>query len=424
MSFLCAGAVTTSIRYIRLFLCPLSAEVRAKTDSGLIEWARLIPPGHPHLRALMSSPAARCPPPVDEDIVKFWCEDPGARAEDVILGEVFLDGSCGRPWDRTASRAGWAVVKLKQDGELFAALWGPVPRRYRQSSPVVEHLAMRRLVGVARAEATPVVDYAGLLRAYGARDPWQFRAGSPLAGLVRGAISTLGFKLAGVRKVKAHQDIAALVPGSEDWRLARGNEQADLKAKEALRLHQPHDSDSMTKGQILGERLEDFLQFQARAMELWPRRPRAKRLQRGDLQPQAVPPAKEGRLQHDWQWRRTSQIWVCMMRLSSTVNKARRRDCCPGRSLKMREVLEPELRHVLWAFNLQPGFIVACSRCGAWCDREPRGLLKHCPLTASKEGAACWERLSEGMHPKIRGCRVGRPVLVKSLGDSDGDFCF
>ena len=102
----------------------------------------------------MSSPAARCPPPVDEDIVKFWCEDPGARAEDVILGEVFLDGSCGRPWDRTASRAGWAVVKLKQDGELFAALWGPVPRRYRQSSPVVEHLAMRRLVEVARAEAT------------------------------------------------------------------------------------------------------------------------------------------------------------------------------------------------------------------------------------------------------------------------------
>lgn len=90
----------------------------------------------------------------------------------------------------------------------------------------------------------------------------------------------------------------------------------------------------------------------------------------------------------------------------------------------MREVLEPELRHVLWAFNLQPGFIVACSRCGAWCDREPRGLLKHCPLTASREGAACWERLSEGMHPKIRGCRVGRPVLVKSLGDSDGDFCF
>ena len=153
-------------------------------------------------------------------------------AGDVMLGEVVFDGSCGRPWDRTASRAGWAVVKLKPDGGLSAALWGPVPRRFRQSSPVAEHLAMRRLVEVARSEVNPVVDYSGLVRAYGSKYAWHYRAGSPMAGLVRGTISDLGFKLvAGVRKVKAHQDIESLEPGSEEWRLAKGNELADLKAK-------------------------------------------------------------------------------------------------------------------------------------------------------------------------------------------------
>ena len=112
----------------------------------------MLPNGHHILRGLMSSPASDWPKPVGDGSLEFWRAYPSQTMFEAFEGEVCLDGSCTKPYDRRAARAGWAIVKMDNDYQIFAKLSGPVPIGWRQTSPVVEHAVMNALSKVVAAD--------------------------------------------------------------------------------------------------------------------------------------------------------------------------------------------------------------------------------------------------------------------------------
>ncbi|MFM7978464.1 MAG: hypothetical protein ACKPKO_04035, partial [Candidatus Fonsibacter sp.] len=99
---------------------------------------------------------------------------------EVFEGEVLWDGSCTKPYDRMASKAGWAIEKLDNDYQIYAKLSGPVPAGWRQTSPVAEHAAMNALSKVVAGDVFLVVGYNGLVMAYGGKfSMLRLHAGNP-----------------------------------------------------------------------------------------------------------------------------------------------------------------------------------------------------------------------------------------------------
>ena len=64
---------------------------------------------------------------------RFWCRDPDKTPWEALQGQLYTDGSCFKTGCRQYNVAGWAVVKLDEQGEVYAALWGPVGRNLPQT---------------------------------------------------------------------------------------------------------------------------------------------------------------------------------------------------------------------------------------------------------------------------------------------------
>ena len=79
----------------------------------------------------------------------------GGPLEDFIHGVVFTDGTCYKPGPVTWNKAGWAVVKLSEDGVVLAWARGPVGKLLPQTSPASENVAV-----LAAATLTQRVDEA------------------------------------------------------------------------------------------------------------------------------------------------------------------------------------------------------------------------------------------------------------------------
>ena len=76
--------------------------------------------------------------------------------------------------------------------------------------------------------------------------------------------------------------------------------------------------------------------------------------------------------------------------------------------------------HAIVAGQLDVGVLAWCSRCGAWAENGPRGLLKACPGVAARHGRAALSRVARGLHPrKDLGFRDALP-LERCAGRSPG----
>ena len=84
--------------------------------------------------------------------MEFWCAAPSSSMFEDFEGEVFHNGPCTEPHDRRADRAGWAIVKMVNDYQIYAKRSGPVPLGWRQISPVAEHAAMNARSKVAAGD--------------------------------------------------------------------------------------------------------------------------------------------------------------------------------------------------------------------------------------------------------------------------------
>ncbi len=79
----------------------------------------------------------------------------GGPLEDFMHGVIFTDGTCYKPGPVTWNRAGWAILKLSEDGVVLAWARGPVGKLLPSTSPASENVAV-----LAAATLTPGVDEA------------------------------------------------------------------------------------------------------------------------------------------------------------------------------------------------------------------------------------------------------------------------
>ena len=86
----------------------------------------------------------------------------GGPIEDLLVGDLFTDGSCFKHGPPTWSQTGWAVCKVSQDGVLLGWLRGTVGGQLPQTSPASEHVAILALATRARNAVAAHSDYKGL----------------------------------------------------------------------------------------------------------------------------------------------------------------------------------------------------------------------------------------------------------------------
>ncbi len=73
---------------------------------------------------------------------------------------LYSDGSCSKDGHVSMHRAGWALVALKDNGDLAAATWGQVGEALPQTSPASEFVAGLAASGFRAREVR--TDFAGL----------------------------------------------------------------------------------------------------------------------------------------------------------------------------------------------------------------------------------------------------------------------
>jgi hypothetical protein len=83
---------------------------------------------------------AHPPPGIGHDRYDAWTRS-GAPLSEVMVGDVFTDGSCHKQGPITWHRTGWAVCKVSADGILQGWMRGVVGASLPQTSPAAEHVA-------------------------------------------------------------------------------------------------------------------------------------------------------------------------------------------------------------------------------------------------------------------------------------------
>ena len=85
----------------------------------------------------------------------------GQPFDELLVGDVFTDGSCFMPGPPTWNTTGWAVVKISREGILLGWMRGTVGAQLPQSSPAAESVAVLAVDMRAQDAATANSDYQG-----------------------------------------------------------------------------------------------------------------------------------------------------------------------------------------------------------------------------------------------------------------------
>ncbi len=92
-----------------------------------------------------------------------WTSDASVPLEQLMVGEVYSDGSCFKSGHKVHHRSGWALVKLSPTGECLAKVWGPVGALLPQTSPAGEYTAVLAAVSLFPGITSIVTDYQGVV---------------------------------------------------------------------------------------------------------------------------------------------------------------------------------------------------------------------------------------------------------------------
>ncbi len=150
----------------RIWECGFTSTLREEHFTGEdIIWIRSHPRAHELLQGLQILPYLPDDRPdgfgheglTDNKGVKHiesWTIT-GGPLEDFMHGVIFTDGTCYKPGPVTWNRAGWAILKLSEDGVVLAWARGPVGKLLPATSPAAENVAV-----LAAATLTSGVDEA------------------------------------------------------------------------------------------------------------------------------------------------------------------------------------------------------------------------------------------------------------------------
>ena len=86
----------------------------------------------------------------------------GGLIEDFLHGVVFTDGNCYKPGPVTWNRAGWAILKLSEDGVVLAWARGPVGKLLPATSPASENVGVLASATLTRGVEEARSDYKTL----------------------------------------------------------------------------------------------------------------------------------------------------------------------------------------------------------------------------------------------------------------------
>ncbi len=196
----------------RLFNCPATHELRLEhLHTEDVEYLR----PHPHLlfgcQVIPPVPRNR---PADYghlEYCAYTCDDKSIQ-EHFEGAVLYSDGSCNKLGHVSMHRAGWALVKLTDTGDLAAAIWGQVGDRLPQTSPASEFVAGLAASGFRAREVR--TDFAGLASLGIASYEALANRRNLYSGVriqIKGRCPHLG-----LAKVKGHVDPASCTVGSPD----------------------------------------------------------------------------------------------------------------------------------------------------------------------------------------------------------------
>jgi hypothetical protein len=193
----------------------------------------------------------------------------GEPLSEVMVGEVFTDGSCLKQGPITWHRTGWSVCKVTEDGTLQGWMRGTVGASLPQTSPAAEHVAS--LAGACApggGVTTEHSDYKGLEHIeerplHEVYSKQQVYAGIRMQILGRAAT---GFR---IFKVQGHADPDDAATARERY-LIQGNIHADRIARSAAAaLPQPSQTE-LQEYELHSRFLRQYLPYVAKALALWP----------------------------------------------------------------------------------------------------------------------------------------------------------
>ena len=295
--------------------------------------------------------------------------------------EVYIDGSARDMQYPQLAVAGYGMVEIDDDFEVVKMVCAAVPMQAPPTAACAEHMAMLRVGGQCKGNATAVADCESAITAW-ARPHHAVHHGQVLAGLWLHEGHDL-HKIQKVVKTKAHRKLEEVE--GDDIRHYHGNRHADLAAKAAMEKTAPSPlQEELTREAILLQ--ETILAQAARRLARHPYVSEHQSFlsrQAGDSVHNV--PLKLAFL-HEFVSCGDGDVGFvcksCLMFVRSSKRKARlmKLQCRPHSSKEFAlQRQAQQLGHRLVRCELENGRdLICCARCGRYTSRQYRQLLDHC----------------------------------------------
>ena len=360
-----------------------------------------------YTKACFPHPGDRLPPPAKEsDITVSWTGSTSTSTE--ISGHVFFDGSQLKYDIPELDRAGWGLAVFNDDLEHVCSISGPIWADLPQTSQAGEFGAYGASNEFLVGPSVGYSDCSNVVKQFAQPLAKQTHYKRPYAAmfLKRNSFFTR------VNKVRAHVADSADLTDTERF-LKRGNDAADLAAKQGAALHPQPSPSELHEVNRLTSAARKVCKLAYSLLPLWPK------LDLSDVPwvRGSAPVAKEvvNSEAHQWLWCRT--FWRCQ-----TCLQFKRQYACPpasGCDGQLPSVARcfQERGHKVVCLNCSNSTcLYLCTRCfGYTCGGQFKKLRSVCVPEAkgstSKYAAAVRKSLSRGMHPKLAGvtCEIFNP---------------
>lgn len=316
---------------------------------------------------------------------------------------------------------------------MYGPVWDPLP----QTAAVAEWTAWAVAHQLAEAPSIIRSDCQSVVEGSMQRLSKALDCCSSMGGFHKAARASPGWRFVqATHKVKAHQNLPQVVAGGmnpqgeEEHRMRvhlwAGNLAADEFARRGAELHNdPAISEDSVEWQH--SCLETLGRMLAAVWHQWPKAAahHGQELVAGNDKPVACMQNRRGAwlsntrrwlegTTHGHQWTFAFAKWRCgRCLLWRHAFSPRHGSKCKGSHLPVVKIRK--LGHHLVAFaDGKEGtvpFVWICIQCGAWAQRVPKLLMRHCPLQVSAAGKEALRRVAKGLHPG-----KGAKALVSRLG--------
>ena len=320
-------------------------------------------------------------------------------------GAIFGDGSLLFPSVKELSRGGYAVVQIRNDGEVHKAIYAPLQAGLDQTSLNTEFLALSLAAAVAEEGAVYAGDCQAILDVH---------HGEPSEAVGSDNVLACGWKALDQKvdirnviqhaiKTKAHRN-ESQITDDDDWFMFKGNQHADHFAKLGAGLHPPNSDDvrgykrASADLKKIAEHLVDVLGvLRMSRLEQFGRTPKL---------PKGLRWKNPYSSHNDHQF-----MWINNTRKPNDLRPSRRQ--CTGPP-QVCSLFDNAMNHKINVSALKNGEVfVFCSRCFCYAAPHPRRLVHLCDGDARNNPASRYY-ISRGFHPVTRE-RLQRPLKVSQV---------